>query len=180
MKVLLVKDVYKLGHAGDVKKVADGYGRNYLIPQGLAVLATPAALKEAERIRAQANDARAAMNQEMSGVAEKLAQLVLAYPAKASETGKLYGSISPQMIAETINQKLALELTRRQIDVQPIRFLGTHKVHVRLTVDLVPEVLVVVHREGEAPTVAEVKEEALPVTQPELVEVEAEPEGESS
>jgi large subunit ribosomal protein L9 len=120
------------------------------------------------------------MNQEMSGEAEKLAQLVLAYPAKASETGKLYGSISPQMIAETINQKLALELTRRQIDVQPIRFLGTHKVHVRLTVDLVPEVLVVVHREGEAPTVAEVKEEALPVAQPELVEVEAEPEGESS
>jgi len=179
MKVLLIKDVYKLGHAGDVKKVANGYGRNYLIPQSLAVLATPAALKEVERIRNQADVARAAMNQEMSGEAEKLAQLVLAYPAKASETGKLYGSISPQMIADTINQKLALELTRRQIDVQPIRTLGTHSVHVRLTVDLVPEVTVIVHREGESPTLADVKEEATPVAQPAPVEMEAEPEGES-
>ena len=51
MKILLLKDVYKLGRAGDVKKVANGYGRNYLIPQGLAVLATPGAVKHAERIR---------------------------------------------------------------------------------------------------------------------------------
>ena len=54
MKVMLIKDVYKLGRAGDVKKVADGYGRNFLVPQGLAVLATPGALKQIERIKAQA------------------------------------------------------------------------------------------------------------------------------
>ena len=59
MKVLLTKDVYKLGRAGDIKKVADGYGRNYLLPQGLAVIATAGAIKQAERIRGQAEITRA-------------------------------------------------------------------------------------------------------------------------
>jgi len=62
MKVLLIKDVYKLGHAGDVKKVADGFGRNFLIPQGLAVLATPGALKTVDKIRAKAANTRPALN----------------------------------------------------------------------------------------------------------------------
>src|SRR5512137_744633 len=98
MKVLLIKDVYKLGHAGDVKKVADGYGRNFLIPQGLAVLATPGALRQTEHIRSRAAAVRAQANQEMSGAAAQLTNLVLAFPAKAGETGKLYGSITPAMI----------------------------------------------------------------------------------
>jgi len=151
MKVLLVKDVYKLGRAGDVKKVADGYGRNYLLPQGLAVLATPGALSQVEHIRTQAAATRESLNQELSGVAAKLKDMVLAFPARAGETGKLYGSITPQMIAEAIKAKTGVELDRRQLDAQPIRTLGEHKVHVRLTVDLIPEVLVIVHREGETP-----------------------------
>jgi large subunit ribosomal protein L9 len=151
MKVLLVKDVYKLGRAGDVKKVADGYGRNYLIPQGLAVLATPAALKQAENIRGKAAALRTQANQEMSGVAEHLANLVLTFPAKAGETGKLYGSITPVMIAEEIKNKAGVDVSRRQMDTEPIRTLGEHKLHIRLTMDLVPEVTVIVHREGENP-----------------------------
>src|SRR5512133_2316373 len=99
MKVLLIKDVYKLGHAGDVKRVADGYGRNFLLPQGLAVLATQGALKNAEAIRSHANTRRAVLNNEMGGVAEKLTDLVLPFASKAGETGKLYGSITTQMIA---------------------------------------------------------------------------------
>jgi large subunit ribosomal protein L9 len=151
MKVLLLKDVYKLGRAGDVKRVAAGYGRNFLLPQGLAVLATPGALKQVEHIRAKANAHREQLNQEMSGVAARLEGMVLTFPARASETGKLYGSITTQMIAEAINQKANVELTRRQIDIQPLRNLGEHKAHVRLTVDLVPEITILVHREGEAP-----------------------------
>ncbi len=157
MKVLLIKDVYKLGRAGDVKKVADGFGRNYLIPQGLAVLATAASLKQADQIRTQASTARAAANQEMSGVAAQLSELVLAFPAKAGETGKLYGSISAQMVAEAIHGKTGVQLTRRQLDSEPIRTLGEHKLHVRLTMDLVPEVTVIVHREGELPELAVTK-----------------------
>ncbi|MGB9672497.1 MAG: 50S ribosomal protein L9 [Anaerolineales bacterium] len=155
MKVLLLKDVYKLGRAGDVKKVADGYGRNYLIPQGLAVLATPSALKQVEHIRQKAAANRAALNQELSGVAEKLSKLTLTFPAKAGETGKLYGSITSQMIADAIKQKTGFEADRRQLDIQPIRNLGTHNVHVRLTIDLIPEVRVIVHREGEQPDLGE-------------------------
>ncbi len=151
MKVLLLKDVYKLGRAGDVKKVADGYGRNFLIPQRLAVLATPTALKKAEHIRTEAAATRDVLNKELSGFAEKLNGLVLTFPAKAGETGKLYGSITPQMIAEAIQKKTGIELNRRQVDLEPIRTLGEHKVHLRLTMDLVPEIKVIVHREGEAP-----------------------------
>lgn len=149
MKVLLIKDVYKLGRAGDVKRVADGYGRNFLIPQHLAVLATPGALKQAERIRAQAASRRAALNQELGSVADVISSLTLDFAAKAGETGKLYGSITPQMIAEAIKGKSGVEVERHQIDTQPIRSLGEFKVRVRLTMDLTPELTVIVHREGE-------------------------------
>jgi large subunit ribosomal protein L9 len=158
MKVLLIKDVYKLGRAGDVKKVADGYARNYLIPQGLAILATPGALKRVEAIRAQAAARRAALNNELSGVAQQLEGLVLTFPARAGETGKLYGSITPLMIAEAINKKLGTQITRHQIETEPIRTLGEHSVRVRLTVDLIPEIRVIVHREGEVITLEETPE----------------------
>lgn len=149
MKVLLIKDVYKLGRAGDVKKVADGYGRNFLLPQGLAVLATPGALAQAEHIRTQANTKRAILNNELGGVAEILSKLTLTFPMKAGETGKLYGSITPALIAETIQKRSGVEIQRRQMDIEPIRSLGTYNVPVRLTVDLIPEITVIVHREGE-------------------------------
>ncbi len=150
MKVLLLKDVYKLGRAGDVKRVADGYGRNYLLPQSLAVLATAGALKQAERIRETASAQRAILNHEMGGVAEKLTDFMVTFPAKASETGKLYGSITTQMIADAVSQRAGVEINRRQIDTQPVRTLGEHKVRVRLTVDLIPTIKVIVFREGEA------------------------------
>ncbi len=150
MKVLLIKDVYKLGRAGDVKKVADGYGRNFLIPQGLAVLATSGAVAQADKIRSQADEKRAVLNNELSGVAETLSGLVLAFPVKAGETGKLYGSITPAMIADAIKAGSEVEVSRRQLDFEPIRNLGKHTIRVRLTIDLIPEITVIVHREGEA------------------------------
>lgn len=154
MKVLLVKDVFKLGRAGEIKKVADGYGRNFLIPQGLAVLATPAALKQVEYIRTRAEVVRNKANQELGSVAEQLSGVVLTFPAKAGETGKLYGSITSSMIADAIKQKTGLEITRRQLDSEPIRTLGDFKIPVRLTLDLIPVVRVIVHREGEVPVLA--------------------------
>ncbi len=174
MKVLLVKDVYKLGRAGDVKRVADGYGRNFLIPQGLAVLATPGALKQVSRIRTAADEKRTVANKEMSGVAEALSKITLYFPAKAGETGKLYGSITPQMIADAIQQKSGIEVNRRQLDFEPIRTLGRQNVHVRLTIDLVPEVGVVVYREGE--TLEAVLKREQEETYLEVEEEESEPE----
>lgn len=158
MKVLLLQDVYKLGRAGDVKKVANGYGRNYLIPQGLAVLATPGATAQSETIRVEADKQRAIVNEEMGGVAEILKDVTLTFPARASETGRLYGSINTRMIIDAINKKIGTELTHRQIDSQPLRMIGEHTVNVRLTVDLIPEIKVIVHREGE--TVQQALDEA--------------------
>ena len=175
MKVLLTKDVYKLGRAGDVKKVADGYGRNFLIPQGLAVLATPGAMARAENIRGQANTKRAVLNQELSGVGEILSKLTLAFPAKAGETGKLYGSVTPAMIAEAIQEKSGVEINRRQLDFEPIRNLGTYAIKIRLTIDLIPQVRVIVHREGEVLGFAEAAEpEAIETASTEAEENEAE------
>ncbi len=155
MKVLLLKDVYKLGRAGEVKKVANGYGRNYLIPQGLAIPATPGALKMADRIRTEAEKHRKALNKEYSGLAEQLGETVLHFAVKASQQGKLYGSVNAQRIADALNEKLGLpkeqQILKRQVDTQPIRFLGEYTVPVRLTIDLVPEVTVIVYREGETP-----------------------------
>jgi large subunit ribosomal protein L9 len=158
MKVLLIQDVYKLGRAGDVKRVANGYGRNYLIPQGLAILATPGAMKQAERIREEADKKRIVLNQEMSGIAELLDGVTLTFPARASETGRLYGSINTRMMAEAVSEKAGTEITHRQIDSQPLRMIGEHTVNIRLTVDLLPEIKVIVHREGES--VAAALEEA--------------------
>ena len=180
MKVLLIQDVYNLGRAGDVKKVANGYGRNFLIPQGLAVLATPGALKQVGRIRVQADEKRTVLNEEMSIVAEKLAEIKLTYPVKASETGKLYGSVTPQMIADSINQEAGVEISRSQVDAQSIRFIGVHQVKIRLTIDQIPEVTVIVHREGEAPETAELEPGMEPGTEDKLsiadVVAEIEPE----
>jgi large subunit ribosomal protein L9 len=150
MKVLLLKDVYKLGHAGDVKKVADGYARNFLIPQRLATLATVAAVKQAETLRQNAAIARAKLNEELSGVAEKINGLVLTFAVKAGETGKLYGSVTPGQIAEEIQRASGLEVDRRNVGHQPLRELGEFSVPVRLTTDLIPSVKVIIHREGEA------------------------------
>ncbi len=163
MKVLLLKDVYKLGRAGDVKKVADGYGRNFLLPQGLAALAIPGMLKQTERIRGQAEKERNRLNIEMGSIAEQLSELTLNYGVKAGETGRLYGSITSAMIVEGIEQETAAVIDRRQIEAQPIKTLGVHEVKVRLTLDLIPEITVVVHREGEPPESAYEIEEPLDI-----------------
>lgn len=174
MKVLLLKDVYKLGRAGDIKKVADGYGRNYLLPQGMAVLATSEALKMAERIREKANIQRAIINEEMDVVGKQIADLNLVFPAKASETGKLYGSVTTQMIAEAIKSKSGVEIARRQIDSQPLRMLGEYKVPIRLTVDLIPTINVIVYREGEAISTAVTSKPAAKAAEEPVAEAEPE------
>ena len=165
MKVLLLKDVYKLGRAGDVKKVADGYGRNFLLPQGMALLATPGALKQTEKIRNNATKKRAVLNNEMGAVSEVISGLALGFASKAGETGKLYGSITAQDVADSIKAKTGVEIKRQQIDLQPIRTLGEHKAHIRLSMDLIPDIRIVVYREGEPNPVEEAAKAAAKAAQ---------------
>ncbi len=157
MKVLLTKDVYKLGRAGDIKKVADGYGRNFLLPQGLAVLATAGALKQVGKIKSQAEIRRTEQNSELKDLASHINGVTLVFSAKAGDTGKLYGSITTQDVATAIQEKTRYEVKKQQIEMQPIRTLGEFTAHVRLTMDLGPEVKIIVHREGEV-----LEEEATP------------------
>ncbi len=150
MKILLVKDVYKLGRAGDIKKVADGFGRNFLIPQGFGVLATEGAMKQIQKIKSQAEIRRSSQNEELKGLADQVKDVTLTFPAKAGDTGKLYGSITTQDIATALTEKVRFEVKRQQVDIQPIRNLGEFTARIRLTMDLVPEIKIIVHRDGES------------------------------
>lgn len=147
MKVLLLKDVYNLGRAGEIKRVASGYGRNFLLPQKLAVLASAGSLKQVETIKAAAAKQRQVMNEEMSGLAEQLKALELKFVAKVGETGKLFGSITPVMIAESISEKIGSTLDRHLVETQPLREVGEYDIRVRLTFDLIPTVKVIVEAE---------------------------------
>ena len=149
MKVMLLKDVYNLGRAGEVKKVADGYARNFLIPQKLAVPASAGAMKQIEKIQAAAAKQRELLNEEMSGIAEQIKALELVFKAKVGETGKLYGSVTQQAIIDAVNEKLNTNLDRHLIETQPLREAGEHMVRIRLTFDLVPEVKVIVESDEE-------------------------------
>ena len=173
MDVLLLEDIYKLGRAGDIKSVASGYGRNFLIPQGFALPATPSALQQAERIAAEADKRRNLLNEELASVAEQIEEIQLLFPARAGETGKLYGSVTTQMIAAQLAEKSGLEIDKRQIHGQPLRLLGMHNVGVRLTIDLIPEFSVVIYREGENPENYMVAAEELAAEATELEESQA-------
>ena len=182
MKVMLIKDVYNLGRAGDVKKVANGYARNFLIPQKMAVLASVGALRQVEKIQAAAAKQRQLLNEEMSGLAEQIAALELSFKAKVGETGKLYGSVTTQTIIDAINEKLNCNLDKRQVETQPLREEGEHMVRVRLTFDLVPEVKVIVKSDEEKKEKSEKRkaskneEVAEPVSEEPVAEVESQPE----
>ena len=145
------------------------------MPQGLAVLATPGALKQVERIRTEANAQRSVLNNELSGVAKQLNGQHLAFPVRASETGKLYGSVTTRQIAQKASEKFGVEISHRQVDTQAIRNLGEFMVAIRLTLDLAPEITIIVHNEGETPeiTAEEVEEEP---ANTEAAEDELEPE----
>ena len=156
MKVLLKHDVTKLGKAGQVKNVADGYARNYLIPQGMAVLATPGAMKQADVLARSEQMRQAKLASDASTVAEAIKQVTLTFIARVGEGGKLYGSITTQQVAEELKRVAGIEIDKRKLELrEPIRSLGTHKVAVHLATDLEPEITVnVVSEEGAAEAVA--------------------------
>ncbi|GAB4535177.1 MAG: 50S ribosomal protein L9 [Anaerolineae bacterium] len=132
MKVLLLEDVTNLGLTGDVVTVADGYGRNYLIPRGLAKVASPGALQQASQIRKAGERKRARELGHAQELASRIEGLNLTFQARAGEKGKLYGSITTADLAEAIERELGQEIDRRKIISDPLRQLGEHTVEVRL------------------------------------------------
>lgn len=149
MKVLLIEDVDNLGYAGDVKTVANGYGRNYLIPQRLAVLATPGALKQAETIRKAAEKRRAHEKEDAEAIASQLVGLELLFERRAGETGKLYGSVTSADIAEAIEAKTGIALDKRKVALpEPIRNLGEQEVLIKLMIEVKTTIKVEVLPQG--------------------------------
>lgn len=153
MKIILKQDVPNLGQEGEVKQVADGYARNYLIPQGMAVVATPSALKDFEHRQKVQAEKHERMKKRAEGLARRLAAQTLTFEVKAGETGQLYGSITNADIAEALAEQIGEEIDRRDISrSDPIRTLGEHFVPVHLMEDVEPQVRVVVKPEsGEWP-----------------------------
>jgi large subunit ribosomal protein L9 len=153
VKIILKQDVPDLGQEGDVEEVADGYARNYLIPQGMAVQAGPGALKDLQhrqKVQAEKHQRR---KKRAEGLARRLTAQTLTFEVKTGETGQLYGSITTADIAEALGEQLGEEIDRRGIPLsQPIREVGEHFVPVRLMEGVEPQVRVVVEPEsGEWP-----------------------------
>ena len=139
MKVILRADVENLGHLGDLVKVKPGYGRNYLLPQGYAMLATPANLKNFELERKKLEAKTTALRSEAASLAEKIAASPVTIAMRVGDNDKLYGSVTAVMIAEALEAK-GIELDRRRILLDsPIRALGDYDVRVRLHANVTAE-----------------------------------------
>lgn len=145
MKVLLTQDVEKLGDAGEIKDVSGGFGRNYLIPKGFAVLATRGQIRQAEeRLKAQKRREDAA-RKDAEALAARINGVTVRFTARVGEQDRLYGSVTNTDVGEKLAQQLGIEIDRRKIDLEdPIKRIGIYPVKVRLAAGLEPVVNVVV------------------------------------
>lgn len=149
MEVLLLKDVPKLGRAGDEVRVADGFARNYLLPRRLAVPLTEGAHHQAVQIRDARRRQAEREKVETEAAARRLDGLTVSISAKAGEQGKLYGSVTAADIAEAVLAQHDVEVDRRRIALNdPIRELGDKQVDVRFSQDAVARITVSVVKEG--------------------------------
>ena len=145
MKVVLRQDVENLGEKGSVKNVADGYARNFLIPRGMAVVATPGELKVVATNEAVKQRKVARQEEELQGLADRINGQKLEFEARAGNNGRLFGSITNGDIAERLSAVVGSEIDRRKVVIdEPIRTTGDHPVTVNLVGKLRPQVTVVV------------------------------------
>ena len=169
MKLILKDNVAGLGFKDDVVEVKDGYGRNYLIPRGLAVVATKEALKQHEEVLRQRAHKQEAIKAQAQSVADKLQGKKLNIPLKVSESGTVYGGVNPALIAELLGKE-GVEVDRRIIEIKvPVKVVGEYIAHVYLHRDITVEVPFVVVDE-DAPAVVEVIEEVLIPEEPKAEE----------
>jgi large subunit ribosomal protein L9 len=137
VKVILRSDVDSLGKKGDIIDVADGYARNFLVPNGLALKASPGAVQQAGAMR-RARDIRDSADREAAqAVATKLVPQTISISARAGGEGKLFGSVTAADIAEAVQAQTGIELDRRKVHLaDPIREVGQHTVTVKLHADV--------------------------------------------
>jgi len=148
MKVVLLQDMLRLGKAGEVKEVADGYGRNFLLPRGLAEFATPSLLKRAEEQRQAEARRQLLADAELASLAQSLEGVEVAVKAKVGAQGRLFGAITAGDIADELQRVTGQDIDKKKIELEePIHQLGQYEVEVRLSKELVPKIRVVVEEE---------------------------------
>ena len=148
MKVILTTDVQKLGKSGELKDVADGFARNFLIPQKMAVPAAGGAFRAWQHDIASREEKRKREREEADIAATRIASTTLTMGVKVGEGGKLYGSITAKDIADALGRR-GIVVDRHKVDLEePLKSLGTYKVAVRVYAGLTPEVTVVVEPKG--------------------------------
>ncbi len=142
MKIILREDVEMLGKAGEIVKVKDGYGRNYLIPRNLAVLANVRNMKALDHDRRTIETRAKKTRKTAEETAATLSVISLTLPAKAGEEGKLFGAITSRDIAEALG-KAGVTVDRKAIQLaDPIKQVGDYKVKIRVATDVFPEISV--------------------------------------
>jgi large subunit ribosomal protein L9 len=148
VKVILTKDVAKLGKSGEMKTVADGFATNFLIPQGVAVPAAGGAFRAWQHDIASREDKRKREREDAEIAATRIGSTTLTMGVKVGDGGKLYGSITTKDIADALARR-GIEVDRHKIELDdPIRSLGTYKVAIKVLSGLAPEVTVIVEPKG--------------------------------
>lgn len=148
MKVILTSDVVKIGKSGELRDVADGYARNFLIPQKLAVPAAGGAYRAWQHDIASREEKRRREREEAEIAAQRVSSTTLTMGVKVGEGGKLYGSITAKDVADALGRR-GINIDRHKIDLpEPLKALGTYKVAVKVFAGLTPEVTVVVEPKG--------------------------------
>lgn len=137
MKLILKADIAGVGHRGDIVDVADGYGRNYLVPKGMAMKATRGAESQAAAMR-RARDAKDAVDREAAeDVAKALVATTITISAKSAAEGKLFGSVTSADIVAAVHDQSGVQLDRKQLQLdEPIKDVGTHQVFAKLHTDV--------------------------------------------
>ncbi len=148
MQVIFLQDVPNQAHAGEIKPVADGYARNYLIPKGLAEVVTPEILKRAHKIKVAGDRQRARETEVMEELAQLLDNTTVTVAARVTPTGRYYGAITDARIAEELSASLGREIDRRLVStIEPIREPGEYEAVLRLSADIQATVNIVAEPE---------------------------------
>jgi large subunit ribosomal protein L9 len=148
VKVILTRDVAKLGKSGDMKSVADGFATNFLIPQKLAVPAAGGAFRAYQHDIASREEKRSKERAENEIAATRIGSTTLTLGVKVGDAGKLYGSVGAKEIAEALGRR-GITIDRHKVDLdEPLKSLGTYKVAIKVAAGLTPEVTVVVEPKG--------------------------------
>ncbi|MBQ7531085.1 MAG: 50S ribosomal protein L9 [Paludibacteraceae bacterium] len=149
MEIILIQDVANLGYKNDIVKVRDGYGRNYLLPNKLAIIANESNRKQlAENLKQQAHKL-AKLLADAQALAEKLANTVITVPVKANEDGKIFGTVTTQQIADALKAQ-EIEVDKKVITVEPIKQVGEYEATARLHREVKAAIKINVVAEAEA------------------------------